>query len=80
MFALGEAINFDRRAENSFGLAMDWSAMGSVFRKMGNEDAAALSWRRAAEIFRAMDKPAQAREVESRIKTDSRRQDPGKSR
>jgi tetratricopeptide (TPR) repeat protein len=68
--ALNQAINFDRRAENSFGLAMDWAAMGNVFLKMGDEDSAVISWRRAADILRAMDKTAQAREIESRIKTD----------
>jgi tetratricopeptide (TPR) repeat protein len=75
--ALNRAISFDRRAENTFGLAMDWSALGNVFRKMGQEDAAAISWRRAAEIFRAMDMPARAREVEGRIKTENIRQDTG---
>jgi tetratricopeptide (TPR) repeat protein len=73
--ALNLAVGFDRRAENSFGLAMDWAAIGDIFRKMDLEEAAAISWHRSAEIFRAMDKAAQAREVESRIK--SRRQDPG---
>jgi tetratricopeptide (TPR) repeat protein len=75
--ALNQAISFDRRAENSFGLAMDWSAIGNVFRKMGQEDNAATSWRRSADIFRAMDMTAQAREVESRIKTETLRQDTG---
>jgi tetratricopeptide (TPR) repeat protein len=75
MEALNQALEFDRRAENSFGLAMDWAAIGDVFRKMDQEEAAAMSWHRSAEILRAMDKAAQAREVESRIK--SRRQDPG---
>jgi tetratricopeptide (TPR) repeat protein len=73
--ALNEAVSFDRRAENTFGLAMDWSAMGNVFRKMGQEDSAAISWRRSAEIFRTMDMTARAREVESRIKTENIRQD-----
>jgi len=66
--ALNQALNFDRRAENSFGLAMDWAAMGEVFRKLGNENRAAMCWRRSAEIFRAMNKNALAQEVESRIR------------
>jgi tetratricopeptide (TPR) repeat protein len=78
--ALNQAINFDRRAENSFGLAMDWAAMGNVFLKMGNEDPAVISWRRAADILRAMDKTAQAKEIESRIKTDRQSPEINKSR
>jgi tetratricopeptide (TPR) repeat protein len=75
--ALNQAVSFDRRAENTFGLAMDWSAMGNVFRRMGQEDSAAISWRRSAEIFRSMDMAAQAREVEGRIKTENTRPDTG---
>jgi len=65
--ALNHAITFDRRAENTFGLAMDWAAVGEVYRRMGSENRAAMSWSRSAEIFRAMDKEAEAAEVESRI-------------
>ena len=67
MEALDRAIDFDRRAENTFGLAMDWAARGDVFFKVGNSGAANMSWRRSGEIFRAMDKEAMAGEVESRI-------------
>ncbi|GHV84566.1 hypothetical protein AGMMS50230_01740 [Spirochaetia bacterium] len=70
--ALNQAVRFDRRAENSFGLAMDWTAAGDVYHKMEDEDSAVLSWRRAADILRAMDKPNQAREVESRVKQSGR--------
>ena len=67
MEALRSAVSFDRRAENTFGLAMDWAATGDVFLKMENIRAANMSWRRSAEIFRAMDKEAMAQEVESRV-------------
>ena len=76
--ALNRAIGFDRRAENSFGLAMDWAAIGDVFLKNGNAGAANMSWRRSAEIFRALDKEAMAREVESRVVQVERT--PGESR
>jgi len=68
--ALNMALHFDRRAENTFGLAMDWAALGDVFAKAENIGAANMSWRRAAEIFRAMEPPkeANAKDVESRIK------------
>lgn len=65
--ALFQALNFDRRAENSYGIAMDWAAMGDVSRNIGNENFAVMSWRRSAEIFRAINKNALAEEVESRI-------------
>jgi len=67
--ALNKALHFDRRAENTFGLAKDWAALGDVLSKAGNNGAANMSWRRAAEIFRAMDpvKEAEAKDVESRI-------------
>jgi len=74
--ALNRALQFDRRAENTFGLAMDWAALGDVFRKRGNENPAAMSYRRSAEIFQAMDKPDMAKEVESRIKQVSRQEIP----
>jgi len=68
--ALNKALHFDRRAENTFGLAMDWAALGDVFAKAGNNGAANMSWRRSAEIFRAMEpaKEDNAKDVESRIK------------
>jgi tetratricopeptide (TPR) repeat protein len=65
--ALNRAIAFDRRAENTFALAMDWTATGEVYRKMGNENRAAMSFSRAAEILRAVDKEAEAFEIEQRI-------------
>ena len=78
MDALSHAINYDRRAENTFGLAMDWAARGDVYLKMENARGANRSWNRSAEIFRAMDKEAMAREVESRVvpvpPSDSQRQ------
>ena len=65
--ALTQAINFDRRAENSFGLAMDWAAQGDIFTKTENLNRANMSYTRSAEIFRAMDKEAMAKEIESRL-------------
>lgn len=79
--ALNRAINFDRRAENTFGLAMDWAALGDIFSKMENGSVPAnMSWHRSAEIFRAMDKPAQAREVESRVKQTDSQESPARAK
>ena len=66
--ALNRAIGFDRRAENTFGLAMDWAAMGDVYLKSENENNAFFAWNRSAEIFRVMEKEKEALEVESRAK------------
>ena len=70
--ALDNALGFDRRAENTFGLAMTWTAKGEVYRNMGDEENAAQAWRRSAAIFRAMDRQADAREVEARIRKGRR--------
>ena len=52
--ALRTAISFDRRAENGFGLATSWQAMGDVYQKAGRTEDARSAWRRAAEIYRAI--------------------------
>jgi tetratricopeptide (TPR) repeat protein len=67
--ALDAALGFDRRAENTFALGMDWTARGDVFHKMGEEDEAVAAWRRAAEIFRSLTLEEQALAAEARIKT-----------
>jgi tetratricopeptide (TPR) repeat protein len=64
--ALDAALGFDRRAENTFALGMDWIAKGDVLRKMGREEAEA-AWRRAAEIFRTLLLEEQALAAEARI-------------
>jgi tetratricopeptide (TPR) repeat protein len=62
--ALEKAISFDRRAENGFGLASSWQAMGDVLSKAGRDEEAYAAWRRAAEIYRAIDLNNLAEEVE----------------
>ena len=52
--ALESAIEYDRRTENSWGLANDWQALGDVQKKAGNLDAARAAYLRAANIFRAL--------------------------
>jgi len=65
--ALEKAIVFDRRTENSWGLASDWRALGDVHHKAGNPDAARAAYLRAAEIFRAMGNEAAAEQTLSRL-------------
>jgi tetratricopeptide (TPR) repeat protein len=65
--ALGKAIGFDRRAENSYGLGMDWRAQGDVYKKMGKPDEAGEAYRRSAAIFRAISLEQEALQVESRL-------------
>jgi len=64
--ALETAIAFDRRVENSWGLASDWRAMGDVYRKSGDGEASRAAYLRAAEIFRALGNDQAAAEAENR--------------
>jgi tetratricopeptide (TPR) repeat protein len=52
--ALQTALGFDRRAENSYGLATDWRALGDVYTKMGDTLRAGTAYRRSGEIFEAI--------------------------
>ncbi|MHB9291997.1 hypothetical protein Holit_01085 [Hollandina sp. SP2] len=65
--ALGKAIGFDRRAENSYGLGMDWRAQGDVYKKMGKPDEAGEAYRRSAAIFRSIFLEQEALQVEGRL-------------
>lgn len=69
--ALRTAIHFDRRAENGFGLASSWQAMGEVYLKDGQPAEAETAFRRAAGIFRALRLDAAAEKVETRLNGDS---------
>ncbi|MCL2473121.1 MAG: tetratricopeptide repeat protein [Treponema sp.] len=52
--ALNQAISYDRRAENGFGLASSWQAMGEVYNKADRNEEAKTALRRAADIYRAI--------------------------
>jgi len=65
--ALEKAIAFDRRTENSWGLASDWRALGDVCLKMGDPEAARVAYLRAAEIFRALGNETAAAQTLSRL-------------
>jgi tetratricopeptide (TPR) repeat protein len=54
--ALDEALDYDRRSENSYGLGKDWQAMGDVLTKAGRAAEAAAAYRRSAAIFAALEK------------------------
>jgi tetratricopeptide (TPR) repeat protein len=64
--ALDEAIGYDRRAENSYGLGMDWKAVGDVYKKEGKNVAADIAYRRAADIFRSNNMEKEAAEAEAK--------------
>ncbi|MDR1248391.1 MAG: hypothetical protein LBK63_03715 [Treponema sp.] len=73
--ALEEALSYDRRAENTYGLGMDWKAMGDVYKREGKDGAADIAYRRAAEIFRSINREREAVETEEKAGeqlTDSR--------
>jgi len=65
--ALNMAIRFDRRAENGFGLASSWQAMGDVLLKAGRGGESAAAWRRAAEIYRAIGLNNLAEKLEEKL-------------
>jgi tetratricopeptide (TPR) repeat protein len=60
--ALEKAIDFDRRVENSWGLASDWQAVGDVHGKAGNAEESSAAYARAAEIFNAIGNLTPSRE------------------
>ena len=62
--ALRTAIAFDRRAENAFGLASSWHAMGDVYRNAGRGEESRAAHRRAADIYRAIGLNSHAEELE----------------
>jgi tetratricopeptide (TPR) repeat protein len=51
--ALKKALEFDRRAENGYGLGKDWLTIGDVYAKAGQQGQASAAYQRAAEIFRS---------------------------
>jgi len=57
--ALQRAIGFDRRAENGYGLASSWQAMGEVYQKAGRAEEARAAFERSEEIFDAINLPRQ---------------------
>jgi tetratricopeptide (TPR) repeat protein len=49
--ALMTALGFDRRGENTYGLASDWRALGDVYKKMGDSARSAAAYGRSEEIL-----------------------------
>ncbi len=68
--ALNEALSFDRRAENTWGLASDWRALGDVYKKAGKTAEFQAAYTRAAEIYRSIDREAEAADAERRKNND----------
>jgi tetratricopeptide (TPR) repeat protein len=52
--SLHQAIAFDRRSENSYGLAMDWFALGEVYKKAGMIAESNAAYARSENIKNAM--------------------------
>ena len=65
--ALRMAISFDRRAENGFGLASSWKAMGEVHKKYGRSEESVKAFRRAADIYRAIGLLERAEQLEDQL-------------
>jgi tetratricopeptide (TPR) repeat protein len=67
--ALWNAIGFDRRAENTYNLGMDWRALGDVYKKAGKQTQSLAAYRRAADIFRSISLEDAAQSIEERMGT-----------
>jgi len=65
--ALEEAIKLDRRIENSWGLAANWRALGDIYRKTGNTQAANEAYLRAKDIYTALGNLKDAAEIDKRM-------------
>jgi len=65
--ALKMAILFDRRAENGFGLASSWQAMGDVYKKAGQTEEARGAYLRAIDIYRAIGLDDRAKELAAKL-------------
>jgi tetratricopeptide (TPR) repeat protein len=65
--ALNKAITYDRRMENSWGLAADWRAMGDVYHKAGKTREANKAYKRSKDIFRALGDDQNVEEINKRI-------------
>lgn len=71
--ALRTGIRFDRRAENGFGLASSWRAIGDVLMKAERQGFRA-AYRRAIEIYRALSLDDKAEELEAILAANPRQQ------
>ena len=65
--ALKMAIEFDRRAENGYGLASSWSSLGEVYLLSGNSADANTSFRRSADIYRSLGMEEDALGIEAKL-------------
>lgn len=65
--ALQDALDYDRRAENSGGIASDYLALGIVAEKMGDREGAKLYFRRSMEVYEAVRLKAKAAEAAARL-------------
>ena len=66
--ALEASIDFDRRVENSWGLAASYRAMGDVYKKMGRQNDSLEAYKRARNIYAAMGHTKEAAETDNRMK------------
>jgi len=67
--ALESSIEYDRRVENSWGLAASWRAMGDVYRKAGRRNEALDAYLRSRMIYDAMRNEYEVEEIDKRIES-----------
>ena len=66
--ALESSITYDRRIENSWGLAASYRAMGDVYKKMGKQKEAAQAYGRSRGIYAAMRNDSEVAEIDRRMR------------
>ena len=65
--ALESSIVYDRRIENSWGIAASYRAMGDVYKKMGKQNEAKEAYKRARAIYAAIRNDVEVAEMDKRI-------------
>ena len=65
---LGEALDYDRRAENAGGIGADYLAMALVSEKQGNREDAKKYLQRSLDVYTAARMKAQIEDVQNRLK------------
>ncbi|MCL2719868.1 MAG: tetratricopeptide repeat protein [Treponema sp.] len=68
IIALNNSIDFDRRIENSWGLAASWRAMGDVYVRAGNSAEARSAYERSRAIYVLMRHDREVEEIDNKIR------------
>lgn len=65
--SIQKALSFDRRAENSYGLGMDYLALGDIYTRASRLDEAKIAYQRSVDILNAASLDDYAKEVQEKL-------------